>query len=599
MGRVSPPSASTPPAAPAGRDPRRPWAPTPFMRLARAHAAAVSGDALFAIGLAGSVFFSLDFNSARWRVALYLVLTIAPFAVAAPLIGPAIDRVKGGRRWIIVGSMAARSLLCILVVRHMQSLLFYPEAFGMLVVQKVYSISKSAVVPGTVRSDEELVEANSKLTVLSALAVVVAAIPGGILLKLGGGGWSVALGVVVYGVGTVLALQMPPTTVAPEPVGEVEKQELRSAGIVAASSAMGSMRGIVGFLSFMLAFAIKEHGALWELGLVAVAAQVGFFFGAVAAPRVRKLATEEHIIAGALVVTGVVGVITAVVGGLLGAAMLSMTVGATGSAAKQAFDSIVQRDAPDANRGRSFARFETRFQLVWVIGALIPIVIPIPADLGFAIIAIVASAAVITYWLGIRRIRQGKIPVKRQIWRRRSPAPPEETGLGVALDEVADDATVVAGPSNPPAPAPPTASSLLPPPPPPPPPAPVDPTVVVADATVVTPLSASDPARRWMRPGPTAPTDDATGVERPAPVADTAPVGPARPPSPSMPGSVPLPFPDVPPSEPTPPASAGSAPPAPDDAPDDNRPPHRREGLLFGPEAWDDATTPPAPDSGA
>ena len=56
-----------------------------------------------------------------------------------------------------------------------------------------------------------------------------------------------------------------------------------------------------------------------------------------------------------------------------------MTVGATGSAAKQAFDSIVQRDAPDANRGRSFARFETRFQLVWVIGALIPIVIPIPA----------------------------------------------------------------------------------------------------------------------------------------------------------------------------------------------------------------------------
>ena len=94
--------------------------------------------------------------------------------------------------------------------------------------------------------------------------------------------------------------------------------------------------------------------------------------------------------------------------------------------------------------------------LVWVIGALIPIVIPIPADLGFAIIAVVAAAAVTTYWVGIRRIRQGKIPVKRQIWRRRTPAPPEETGLGVALDEVADDATVVAGPSNPPASAPPS-----------------------------------------------------------------------------------------------------------------------------------------------
>ena len=244
MGGVNPPSGpGASPATPAGRDPRRPWAPSPFMRLARAHAASVSGDALFAIGLAGSVFFSLDFNSARWQVALYLVLTIAPFAVAAPLIGPAIDRIKGGRRWIIVGSLAARALLCVLVVRHMESLLFYPEAFGMLVVQKVYSISKSAVVPGTVRNDEELVEANSKLTVLSALAVVVAAVPGGILLKLGGGGWSVGLGAIVFGIGTVLALQLPPTTVAAEPPGEAEKEELRSAGIVAASSAMGSIRG--------------------------------------------------------------------------------------------------------------------------------------------------------------------------------------------------------------------------------------------------------------------------------------------------------------------------------------------------------------------
>jgi MFS family permease len=565
------------------------------MRLARAHAASVSGDALFAIGLAGSVFFSLDFNSARWRVALYLVLTIAPFAVAAPLIGPAIDRIKGGRRWIIVGSLAARALLCVLVVRHMESLLFYPEAFGMLVVQKVYSISKSAVVPGTVRSDEELVEANSKLTVLSALAVVVAAVPGGILLKLGGGGWSVALGAIVFGIGTVLALQLPPTQVAPEPVGEEEKEELKGAGIVAASSAMGAMRGIVGFLSFMLAFSIKENGALWELGLVAAAAQVGFFFGAVLAPRVRKLASEEHIIAGALVLTAVVGTLTALIGGLLGAAMLSMAVGATGSAAKQAFDSIVQRDAPDANRGRSFARFETRFQLVWVIGALIPIIIPIPAQLGFAVIAAVALGSVLTYQLGLRRIRQGKIPVKRQIWPRRAqPAPPSETGLGVALDDdqTLADPTVVAPPSPPPAsptdptvvvpPAAPVADPTVVVPPAPP---VADPTVVVspttAPATPPAPAPApSDPARRWMR--------------TPAP----APVGPPPPP---MPGSLPLPFPD-PGSGPgdlaEPAAPPVGAEPTTGPAVVDDDQAHRRKGLLFEPEAWDEPPAPPAPPSG-
>jgi hypothetical protein len=323
---------------------------------------------------------------------------------------------------------------------------------------------------------------------------------------------------------------------------------------------------------------------------VAAAAQIGFFFGAVAAPRVRKLATEEHIIVGALVITGVVGAITAVVGGLLGAAMLSMTVGATGSAAKQAFDSIVQRDAPDANRGRSFAKFETRFQLVWVIGALIPIVVPIPADIGFAIIAVVAVAAVVTYWIGLRRIRAGKIPVKRQIWPRRTPAPPEETGLGVALDAIGDDTTVVSAPA---VMTPPPAPSATPVPPAPDGPAPtvaptaepVDPTVVAADATVVAPVPSRspapapapapapgpDPARRWMR---------------------SAPVGP---PPPAMPGSVPLPFP-----EPVA-ADQASVDPSPDPAPvapaDDARS-HHREGLLFGPEAWDDATTPPAPPQG-
>ncbi|CAB4322802.1 MAG: MFS transporter [Actinobacteria bacterium] len=410
----------------ADRDPRRPWASTPFSLLARAHAASVAGDALFAIGLAGSVFFSLDFNSARWRVALYLVLTIAPFAVAAPLIGPAIDRIKGGRRWIIVGSLLLRAVLAFLITQHMQSLFFYPEAFGMLVLQKIYSISKSAVVPGTVHNDDELVEANSKLTVLSALAVVVAAVPGGILLKLGGGAWSVGLSGIVFVVGTVLALRLRPTVVAVEPVDEAEREELRSAGIVLASSAMGLLRGIVGFLSFMLAFGFKDRDApLWQLGLVASSAQFGFFVGALLAPRIRRLLSEERILIASLILTVIAGALCAFIGGLAGSAVLSMFVGATGSTAKQAFDSIVQRDAPDANRGRSFARFETRFQLVWVIGALIPIVIPLPIVAGFACIAIVAALALVRYLIGLRQIRSGRIPSQPRGFRRRAAVDPE------------------------------------------------------------------------------------------------------------------------------------------------------------------------------
>ncbi len=436
MGRVT---ASPGSAIPGSRDPRRPFATSPFARLARTHALGVAGDALFAIALAGSVFFALDFNAARYRVALYLLLTIAPFAVAAPLIGPALDRVRGGRRWVIVGSMVARAILCFLVIRHLNSILFYPEAFLMLVLGKAYTISKSAVVPTTVRSDRELVEANSKLTVLSAIAVVVAVLPGGLLFKLGGPGWTLALALVAFAAATAMALQLPPAKVALEPPGEIERMELRSAAIFLASVAMGAVRGIVGFLVFMLAFDFKNQGApAWHLGVAAAAAQLGFFLGAVAAPRLRKLADEEQILASSLVVTGIGGLLCAFIGGVPAAALLPMIVGAASSAAKQAFDAIIQRDAPDANRGRSFARFETRFQLYWVIGALVPIVVPIPARLGFVLVGLTAAGAVVWYVVGLWRVRRGHVsPRRRGIppGRGRTPSTPGEvpddrTGAG-------------------------------------------------------------------------------------------------------------------------------------------------------------------------
>lgn len=390
------------------RDPTRPFATSPFGRLARTHAVGIAGDALFAIALAGSVFFSLDFDSARWSVALYLVLTIAPFAVAAPFIGPALDRIPGGRKWMIVAGMALRAVLCFFVIRHLDSILFYPEAFLMLVLGKTYTISKSAIVPTTVESDEELVEANSKLAVISALAVVAAAPFAGALLKLGGPGWALALAMVVFAVATGFALQLPQAVVATEPVDEVEKQELRSAGITLAASAMGLIRAIVGFVAFMLAFDFKDSGApLWQLGFVAAAAQLGFFLGAMVVPRVRRYATEERILIATLVVMVVGGLITAVVGGLVGASTISLIIGAGSSMAKQAFDSIVQRDAPDANRGRSFARFETKFQLLWVLGALIPIVAPIPAEVGYILLAAVALFAAVSYIVGMSRVRKG------------------------------------------------------------------------------------------------------------------------------------------------------------------------------------------------
>jgi hypothetical protein len=81
----------------------------------------------------------------------------------------------------------------------------------------------------------------------------------------------------------------------------------------------------------------------------------------------------------------------------------ALIVGVGASAGRLAFDAIVQRDAPDANFGRSFARFETRFQLLWVIGAFLPVIVPVPARLGFLVLASAAGFAAFAYWRASKR----------------------------------------------------------------------------------------------------------------------------------------------------------------------------------------------------
>ena len=402
---------------PPARDPRRPYTAPPFTRLARTHAFSVGGDALFTVGLAGSVFFAVPLGQAQWKVGLYLLLTFAPFAVAAPLIGPVIDRLKGGRRWMIIGSMVFRAFLCVMIVRDFSSIFFYFEAFLMLVSGKAYLISRAAVVPTTVRNDQELVEANSKLSLLSGVAAVVAAIPGGILLKLGGDTLgpqlTVGLAAIVFAIGAGFATMLPKVVVATEPPGAAEKLELKSAGIRLAASAMGLIRAAVGLLLLVLAFAFKAGDIpLWFVGAAGLMAQAGVLSGAALAPRLRKLFTEPRIIVGSLAVTCLGGFLAWFIGGVVAAALLSFILGTTSGTAKQAFDALVQRDAPDANRGRSFARVETKFQLAWVMGAFIPVVlsgigVPITVDIGYFLIGLLMAVGLVSYYFGQRRVAAG------------------------------------------------------------------------------------------------------------------------------------------------------------------------------------------------
>ena len=119
----------------------------PFGRLALTHVLMTAGDTLFAVSLAGSLFFSISPTAAQDKVLLYLLLTMAPFAVVAPALGPLVDRSRGARRATVVASALGRAALCPLLAADIHSLLLFPLAFAMLVLSKVYLVTKGALVP--------------------------------------------------------------------------------------------------------------------------------------------------------------------------------------------------------------------------------------------------------------------------------------------------------------------------------------------------------------------------------------------------------------------------------------------------------------------
>jgi hypothetical protein len=365
---------------------------SPFSRLAITQCLAVAGDTLVTMALAGSLFFSISPSAARGRVAAYLILTMAPFAVVAPLLGPALDRSRGGRRSMMILVSSSRAVVCLSMAGHLQSAWIFPEAFALLVLSKAHGITKSSLVPSTVNSDRELVEANSRLAILSVLAGFAAAVPGVAVLKIPflGGPWVLRLAAVAFAATALAAVRIvrPPKAREPIPETAAERAELHSASIRLSATSMAVLRGVVGFLTFLVAFHLRREDApAWAYGAVLAASMVGNFLGAAVAPWLRRFLQEERILLGALAGVTVVGFVSA----------RSGEVPATAAAGKLAFDAIVQRDAPDAVRGRTFARFETRFQLVWVLGAAVPVVLEIGAKTGMDMVAAGAAVAFASY----------------------------------------------------------------------------------------------------------------------------------------------------------------------------------------------------------
>jgi hypothetical protein len=365
----------------------------------------VAGDVFVTVSLAGSLFFSVDPGAARWRVVLYLIFTMLPFAVVAPVIGPWLDRTRGGRRLMIGLAMAGRALICLLMARYIQNPLIYPLAFGALVLSKGQSVAKSSLVPAVIDNRDEFVLANSRLAIISVVGGAIAAPFAAAIFAAVGAVWVLRFGCLVFLLGTVAAFGIPRAKQVGAAETADDREVLHARSIVVAGSAMALLRGVIGFFTFFAAFALKRSGEpAWMYGIVIIGSALGGAFGTIVAPLLRKKFREEWILSGALLVPALPLVLAAreySASALVGAAA---AVAAAAACGRVAFDSLLQRDGAEAARGRAFARFETRFQIVWVAGGLLAVLFPGGGRGGIFLVAVALLFAGLSYVGSVRRL---------------------------------------------------------------------------------------------------------------------------------------------------------------------------------------------------
>ncbi|MGX7723717.1 MFS transporter [Rhodococcus sp. 5G237] len=381
-----------------------------------------ASDAAIAVALANTLFFSAATGEDRTKVALYLLITIAPFAIIAPLIGPLLDRLQHGRRVALATSFALRTVLAVVLVFNFDSWLLYPAALGMMVLSKSFAVLKSAVTPRVLPPEIDLVRVNSRLTVFGLVGGTIGAgaIAAAAAWAFGSSGalWLCA-GITAFG--AYLSMRIPawvevtegevPATLSyhrsdartevlnADTVTEVivtksgkRKQPLGRA-VVTGLWGNGTIRILTGFLTLFMAFVAKNttgQDPLMQaamLGGVGAAAAVGNFAGNATGARLA-LGRPALIVVRCTAAVVVVAAVVAATGNVLAAALAALVAACASALAKVSLDASLQQDLPEESIASGFGRSETVLQLSWVFGGAMGVLLPTELWLGFAVVSV-------------------------------------------------------------------------------------------------------------------------------------------------------------------------------------------------------------------
>lgn len=458
-------------------------------------------DAAMAVALANTLFFAAAKGESKVNVALYLLLTIAPFALVAPLIGPLLDRLQHGRRIAMSVTFGLRVVLALLIMvnvgwddaaqqLHYDPWVLYPCALGLLVLSKSFGVLKSAVTPRVLPPDIDLPRVNSRLTMFG---LVGGTIVGGAVAAL----FEMVLakplpfhlpGAMVWlaicaAAGAWFCMRIPswvevtagevPTTITyrgnpnEPPRGSARRARTRArAGAKALAAKMrqplgrkvvaglwgnSTVRILTGFLTLYIAFYAKaQQGGnsgwlqLALLGAVGAAAGVGNAVGNGLGTRF-EMKNPSKVIVWSTAGCFAFAVLTAVFGSVLVAAVATAVAAGASAIGKVCLDSAIQDDLPDESRASAFGRSETLLQLSWVLGASLGVLLPTTLWIGFTVVSVLLGIGLLQTVLTVR----GASLIPGVGGRRpEHAAPTTQFGVPVPADDHAPYARTRPGPSS-------------------------------------------------------------------------------------------------------------------------------------------------------
>ena len=374
---------------------RHGWA---FRRLAISHATNVTGDALVALALADTLFFSVPTTEARGNVVAFLLLTLAPFAVIGPLLGSLVHRLPRSHRAGLAFGSLGRVVLVIAMMRAETDLVMLSMVFGILVLSRIYGISRSSILPTAIPVPAELVEANARLARLGILA-------GGAILPIGlgainllGNQTALVLAAVAFAWSGIAALGL---RVDLRPAAGVDAEKIPAGRSPASRRAVrhariatAIVRLLNGYLLLLVAFVFRDNETgIVGFGSLLLAAGAGFGVSSLLAQFLARRLREEPMVVAALALEAAAAFISAHVFGVWSAAAVAFFAGLAWGTAKFGYDGLLHASVRPEDRGRTFTHSETLFQLAWVVGAVIPVLVRIPATLGLILAGCVALLA--------------------------------------------------------------------------------------------------------------------------------------------------------------------------------------------------------------